>query len=154
MNYTATLDDYLLHSSLTFPDVRLKNCIEIRNHDSQNISNTLSVCALYKGILHNKEAMAEIIDFLKTLRHEDLEILGLNSAKYGLNYMVDKLNMGAYDAARKIFEISRRYLPDNEKDYLDGSLWLLQNRKCVADIILEKGIKDTASLCEYLKSIG
>lgn len=28
MNYTATLEDYILHSSLTFPDVRLKNCIE------------------------------------------------------------------------------------------------------------------------------
>lgn len=152
MNYTATLEDYLLHSSLTFPDVRLKNCIEIRNHDSQNITNTLSVCALYKGILHNEEAMVEIIDFLKPLRRDDLEILGLNSAKYGLDYMIEKLNMGAYDVAKKIFEISRRHLPDNEKDYLDKPLWLLQNRKCVADIILEKGIRDTASLCEYLKN--
>ena len=153
MDYSPTLEDYLLHSSLTFPDVRLKNCIEIRNHDSQNIQGALSVCALYKGILHNKEAMGEIIDFLKPLRHEDLEILGLQSAKYGLNYMVDKLNMGAYDVARKIFEISRRYLPENEKDYLDKALWLLQNRKCVADIFLEKGISDTASLCEYLKTV-
>lgn len=154
MNYTATLEDYILHSSLTFPDVRLKNCIEIRNHDSQNISNALSVCALYKGILHNKEATAEVINLLKPLRHEDLEVSGLNSAKYGLNYMVNKLNMGAYDVARKIFEISRKYLPDNEKDYLDGPLWLLQNRKCVADIILEKGIRDTSSLCEYLKTVS
>ncbi len=154
MNYSATLDDYLLHSSLTFPDVRLKNCIEIRNHDSQNILGALSVCALYKGILHNREAMGEIIDFLKPLRHEDLEILGLQSAKYGLNFMVDKLNMGAYDAARKIFEISRKYLPENERDYLDKALWLLQNKKCVADIILEKGISDAASLCEYLKTIS
>lgn len=154
MNYTATLEDYILHSSLTFPDVRLKNCIEIRNHDSQNISNALSVCALYKGILHNKEATAEVINLLKPLRHEDLEVSGLNSAKYGLNYMVNKLNMGAYDVARKIFEISRKYLPDKEKDYLDGPLWLLQNRKCVADIILEKGIRDTSSLCEYLKTVS
>ncbi len=154
MNYTATLEDYILHSSLTFPDVRLKNCIEIRNHDSQNISNALSVCALYKGILHNKEATAEVINLLKPLRHEDLEVSGLNSTKYGLNYMVNKLNMGAYDVARKIFEISRKYLPDNEKDYLDGPLWLLQNRKCVADIILEKGIRDTSSLCEYLKTVS
>ena len=104
MNYTATLEDYILHSSLTFPDVRLKNCIEIRNHDSQNISNALSVCALYKGILHNKEATAEVINLLKPLRHEDLEASGLNSAKYGLNYMVNKLNMGAYDVARKILK--------------------------------------------------
>ena len=152
MNYSATLDDYILHSSLTFPDVRLKNCLEIRNHDSQNILDTLSVCALYKGILHNKDAINEIIEFLKPLRHEDLEASGLSSAKYGLDYTVDRLNMGAYDVARKIFEISRKYLPESERDYLDRALWLLKNKKCVADIMLEKGISDTVSLCEFLKN--
>ena len=34
--YSASLNDYILHSSLTFPDIRLKNCLEVRNHDSQN----------------------------------------------------------------------------------------------------------------------
>jgi len=149
--YRATLDDYILHSSLTFPDVRLKNCIEIRNHDSQDNLGAMSVCALYKGILYSKDAMYEIMEYLKPLNYEDLEIIGSNAAKYGLDFMVDKLKSGAWDVAGKIFEISRKYLPDIEKDYLDKPLWLLQNKKCTADIILEKGISDAHSLCKYLK---
>lgn len=153
MNWSATLDDYILHSSLTFPDVRLKNCIEIRNHDSQNNINTMSVCALYKGILYSKNTCFEILDFLKPLNYEDLEIMGTNSAKYGLDYMVDKLKMTAADVARHLFEISRKNLPDIEKDYLDRPIWLLENRKCVADLLLEKGISDTTSLCNYLNNL-
>ncbi len=65
----------------------------------------------------------------------------MNSAKFGVDYMADKLKMTASDAARKLFEISRRHLPDNEKDYLDKPIWLLQNRKCMADIIIEKALE-------------
>ena len=105
-----------------------------------------------KTVTMSKNAINEIIEFLKPLRHEDLEASGLSSAKYGLDYTVDRLNMGAYDVARKIFEISRKYLPESERDYLDRALWLLKNKKCVADIMLEKGISDTVSLCEFLKN--
>ncbi len=153
MNWSATLDDYILHSSLTFPDVRLKNCIEIRNHDTQGIINALSVCALYKGILYSKNTMFETIDLLKHLNYEDLEIMGINSAKFGLDYMVDKLKMTASDVAKRLFEISRKNLPDTEKDYLDKPIWLLENRKCIADLMLEKGVSDTISLCNYLSSL-
>ncbi len=151
MEYSASLNDYILHSSLTFPDIRLKNCLEVRNQDSQNIMGAISVCALYKGILYSKDAMYEIMEFLKPLNHNDLETYGMNSAKYGVDYMADKLKMTAADAARRIFEISRKYLPDTEKDFLDTPIWLLKNRKCTADIILEKGIEDSESLCRYLK---
>lgn len=149
--YSASLNDYILHSSLTFPDIRLKNCLEIRNQDSQDIFSTLSVCAFYKGILYSKSAIYEVLEFLKPLNYDDLEACGLNSAKFGVDYMVDKLKMTASDVSRKLFEISRRHLPDNEKDYLDKPLWLLQNRKCIADTIIEQNIKDTDSLCKYLK---
>ena len=49
--YFATMDDYILHQSLCFPDVRLKKYIEIRNHDSANLSTALALCALYKGLM-------------------------------------------------------------------------------------------------------
>ncbi len=150
--YSASLNDYILHSSLTFPDIRLKNCLEVRNHDSQNTLNALSVCALYKGILYSKDAINEVMEFLKPLNYDDLENYGMQSAKFGVDYMADKLKMTASDAARKLFEISRRYLPDNEKDYLDTPIWLLKNRKCMADLILEKGIKDSESLCRHVKN--
>ncbi len=63
-------------------------------------------------------------------------------------YHLEKLNFKSTD----LFEISRKYLPDTEKDFLDKPIWLLKNRKCTADIILEKGIKDADSLYRYLKT--
>lgn len=147
---SATLNDYILHSSLTFPDVRLKNCLEIRNHDSQNIILAMSICAFYKGILYSKDAIYDVLEFLKPLNYEDLEILGLQSAKFGLDYMVEKLKMTASDVIKHLFEISRKYLPDIEKDYLDKPLWMASRRKSVADLMLDEGVCDTQSLYKYL----
>ena len=95
--------------------------------------------------------MYDTLEFLKPLNHEDLENFGTKSARYGLDYMVDKLKMTAADVTKHIFEISRKHLQTKEKEYLDKPLWLLNNKKCAADLLLEKGIKDTASLVEYLK---
>lgn len=150
--YWGTLDDYILHSSLTFPDVRLKKCIEIRNHDAQDNLNALTICALYKGILYSKEATYEVMDLLKPLNREDLETSGLMSAKFGLDYMVEKLKMGAYDVVKKLFEISRKNLPDNEKGYLDKALWLISRRKCMADILFDNNIQDTEGLLKFLNN--
>ena len=49
--YFAHKEDYLAHQSLCFPDVRLKNYIEIRNHDSSSLRMAMAICALYKGLL-------------------------------------------------------------------------------------------------------
>lgn len=150
--FWGTLNDYILHSSLTFPDVRLKKCIEIRNHDAQNNFNALTICAVYKGALYSKRGMEEVMDLLKPLNHKDLETFGLLSAKNGLDYYVDKLKMGAYDVARKIFEISRKNLPEIEKDYLDRALFLLSRRKCMADILFDNNVSDTVSLLKFLNN--
>jgi len=149
-DYSATLEDYILHSSLTFPDVRLKNCLEIRNHDSQDNIMAISICAFYKGIIYTKDALYEVLEFLKPLNYEDLEILGLQSAKYGIDYMVEKLKMTASDVIKHLFEISRKYLSDIEKDYLDKPLWLASRRKCIADLLLDSNISDAQSLYKYL----
>lgn len=149
--YFATLEDYILHSSLTFPDVRLKNCLEIRNHDSQNNYMALSVCAFYKGILYSKDALYEVLDFLKPLNYEELEDLGHKSAKYGLDFTSDRLKMNAFDVTKRLFEISRKHLDETEKGYLDKPLWLLNKKKCTADVLLELGINDTVSLYNFLR---
>ena len=49
--FYPTLDDWKLHSNLYFPEVRLRNFIEIRNHDCVGNELQYSVPALYKGIL-------------------------------------------------------------------------------------------------------
>ena len=49
--FDAEIDDWQLHSNLYFPEVRLRNFIEIRNHDCVGDGLEYSIPALYKGIM-------------------------------------------------------------------------------------------------------
>lgn len=141
--FSAELDDYLIHQSLCFPDVRLKNCIEIRNHDSQNLDIAVGIGAIYKGILYNDDALDNILDFLAPLNSEMLNKDGFLSAKFGVNYKVKELNLYAYDIVKKILYLAQSKLNNNEQKYLDWLIDLINSKRCIADIILEQ-IKNKA----------
>ncbi len=136
MGHFATMDDYILHQSLTFPDVRLKNCIEIRNHDSQNPEIALAVGAIYKGILYNDCATDEILKFLSPLNSNSIEKYGFMAAKFGVDFYVDELKMSAFSVVKKILYLAQYYLNINEQKYLDFLIDLSVSKKCIADLIL------------------
>ncbi len=145
--YSANLNDYILHSSLCFPDIRLKNCIEIRNHDSQNIGLTLAMCAFYKGILQSD--FKEILNNLKDLTCFDINKMGLLAAKHGTNFIYK--NIDAKTFTKKLFEISKNCLNTKEKNYLDPAFKILNKDECIADRIIKKQIKNANNLIDYLK---
>ena len=58
--FNATIEDWQLHSNLYFPEVRLRNFIEIRNHDCVGGGLEYSIPALYKGIMYSKSALEEV----------------------------------------------------------------------------------------------
>lgn len=136
-NNNPTLDDYLIHQSLCFPDVRLKNCIEIRNHDSQNPDIAVSIGAIYKGILYNESAVDEILDFFSPLNSDDLENFGFLAAKSGVDFKVEKLKMKGYEIVKKILYLAQFGLDIDEKKYLDFLIDLAVSKRCIADLILE-----------------
>lgn len=146
--YQAELMDYKLHASLCFPDVRLKNCIEIRNHDSQKMPFTLAICAFYKGILHNDNALLEVQKILKWLPSEDISKLALDAARYGLDFSADKKS--AFEVTENLFNIAKDSLAASEKHYLKPVLKMLKNRECMADIILKNGVRDALGLVDFL----
>lgn len=137
MNYTAQINDYITHQSLCFPDIRLKNCLEIRNHDSQNLEVAIAIGAIYKGILYSNTAIDTILDFLKPLSTADLEHFGFLAAKYGLNFKIDKLNMEASTIVKKILYTAQYNLDINEQKYLDWLIDLATSKRCIADLVLE-----------------
>ena len=51
--WSATLDDFELHLTTLFPEVRLKTYIEIRGADSGAPASCLALAALLKGILYD-----------------------------------------------------------------------------------------------------
>ena len=146
MGYYATLNDYILHASLCFPDVRLKNCIEIRNHDSQNLEMTLAMCAFYKGILQSD--FNEIFKSFKYINSYDLDKMGFLAAKYGINFKYK--NLCAKTCAKKLFETACSNLRDDEKKYLKKASELLENGKCPADGIIESKVKNANQLKNYI----
>ncbi|MBE7706544.1 MAG: hypothetical protein E7Z91_04810 [Cyanobacteria bacterium SIG30] len=146
--HSANLNDYILHSSLTFPDVRLKNYIEIRNHDSQKIDMVLALCAFYKGIFSKRETMESVLSYLD-FGYDTLKELIINSAKFGLAYNYKGID--AFKVTKKLFKIAFDSLNNQEdKILLLESLKMLENKTTIADIALEKNISDTNKLIDYL----
>ena len=51
--FMPTIEDWKLHSNLYFPEIRLRNFIEIRNHDCVGGGLEYSIPALYKGMMYS-----------------------------------------------------------------------------------------------------
>ncbi len=131
--HSATLQDYILHSSLTFPDIRLKNCIEIRNHDSQKLPMALAICAFYKGILHSDSAICEVDELLTNINSENLEKLGFLVAKHGLDFVPFYGKLTPREITKKLFEIANKNLNKQEQKYLEKPLEMLSSGKSLID---------------------
>ena len=145
--YKAKYQDYLLHQSLCFPDVRLKNYIEIRNHDSNNPKMALALCAFYKGLCQSDfEELNKIFDFLQV---ENTECYYAQIVHRGLNFNVLQ-GIEAWDIVLKLFNISRKNLNYKERIYLNPILDMLKKRKTPADLILDNNIKNAQELKAYL----
>ncbi|MBR3604892.1 MAG: hypothetical protein IKL52_02560 [Candidatus Gastranaerophilales bacterium] len=145
--YLATYNDYILHQSLCFPDVRLKKYIEIRNHDSSDIKTALSLCALYKGICQgNIKKLLSKIDFLKI---NNIDLYSENIVTQGLDIEINSKIKG-WDVIAILFNFAKENLNSKERSYLEPILSMLKTRKTKADIIMDYEIKKAKDLVEFL----
>lgn len=147
LDYRATLEDYILHASLCFPDVRLKNCIEIRNHDCQNLNLVMSICAFYKGLLECD--YKEVFELFKDICAKEVDNLGLLAARFGLDFKYKNIDGKKY--AQKLFNIANNHLKNEEKHYLEVAFELIDEGKCPADKIIDSKITTGKALLEYLR---
>jgi len=71
----ATLDDWALHLTTLFPEVRLKRYLEVRSADSQPPEMMLALPALMKGVLYESDSLDAAWDLVKAWSWEErLEI--------------------------------------------------------------------------------
>ena len=125
--YSATLQDYILHSSLYFPDVRLKNCIEIRNHDSQEKDMTYAICAFYKGIFYSSKIMDRAYELLD-MDYEELTNLNNKVPKCGLD--IEFRGKSGFEILRELFIMALDGLEvQNEKALLLEPIRILDEEK-------------------------
>ena len=150
-----TLSDYELQANLYFPEVRLRNFIEIRNHDCVGGDLKYAILAIYKGIFYDKNAIYEVEELFKHLQYKDFSELRYNIPKLGLKAVVK--NTSVLDYARNIVNIAEKALKDEQmgetlflqsvKEYLDKGM-------SPADVIIKKwnGVwnKDLRKMINYL----
>ena len=116
-----TMDEELLIHvlSMAFPDVRLKQYLEIRFADSVALPFILAYCALIKGLLYSEAGQEYAQEKIRggmlkekdiRLAEDDLMSRGWNAGVYGET---------AEKQAGILLEIARGELPDEERSLLD-----------------------------------
>lgn len=79
--YRATLEDWALHLSTLFPEIRLRPQLEVRPVDSLPQDMSLSAAALLKGLFYDPDAQAET---MKLFRLDELQETYRDSWRLGL----------------------------------------------------------------------
>lgn len=153
--YTATLEDFKLHANLYFPEVRLRNFIEIRNHDCANHGMQYSILATYKGLLYNKKALSDVEQLMSKFSYNDIMEFRYNVPKHALDSKIKKFK--AKDVATDILKIAQNALKENgqgEEAFLEPILELTPFGLSPADLILSNWNgnwhKDVSKLVKYL----
>lgn len=155
--YTATMEDFELHANLYFPEVRLRNFIEIRNHDCANHGMQYSILAIYKGLLYNRTALADVEKLMSEFSYNNLIELRYSVPKNALDTKIKKYK--ATDIAKEILKISQKALIENgegEEQFLEPILELTPFGLSPADVILSNWNghwnKDVSKLVKYLNN--
>lgn len=155
--YEATLEDFKLHANLYFPEVRLRKFIEIRNHDCANHGMQYSILAMYKGLLYNKKALADVEKLMSKYTYNDIMEFRYHVPKNALNTRIKKHS--AKDIAKELLKISQNALKENaqgEEKFLEPILELTPFGLSPADVILSNWYgswnKDIEKLIKYLSN--
>lgn len=154
-DFDAEIEDFELHANLYFPEVRLRNFIEIRNHDCVGKNMIYSVLAIYKGILYNNSAMDEVDELMSNFTYNDFAELRYNVPKNALSAKIGTAAAG--EIAKEILYIAEKSLIEmntREEKFLEPIKELTLEGLCPADIILRNwnGLwnKDVRKLVQYL----
>lgn len=153
--YEADIDDFKLHANLYFPEVRLRNFIEIRNHDCVGRNLQYSILAIYKGILYSDNAMDEIEELFKDFEYRDFSELRYNVPKSALNARIG--NYFVKDIAKEILYIAEKSLINmdtDEEKYLEAIKEYTMDGISPADLIIRNwnGVwnKDIKKLIKFV----
>jgi glutamate--cysteine ligase len=96
------LSDWQLHLTTLFPDVRLKNVIEMRGADSCSPENAMALAAFWVGLLYHAPTAKAVEALLKGWRIEAL---------LELSNQVPRLGMAATLGGQTLFQWAAHILP-------------------------------------------
>lgn len=125
-------DEMIFHAlSIVFPDVRVKNYIEIRMPDEVPAPYNFAFLALIKGLFYNKKNLLELRDIFSDMNYENYEKLRDESyekgifAKYGDNTINQWLLI--------FIDMAKKGLQDDEREFLRPIEELMEVKKTLRD---------------------
>jgi glutamate--cysteine ligase len=113
-----TLKDWADHTTTIFPEVRLKQYLEMRGADSGPWSRLCALPALWMGIFYDSAALAAAWDLCKDWKIEDHERLREDVARVGLKAQI--AGRTVQDVAKDMLAIAREGL--KRRNRLSGGL--------------------------------
>ena len=117
-NYTATLDDFLVHISFIYTDARLKKYIEFRSVDSVAPSLVPAVAAVIKGLMYDRKGWDFIEYITKYWTYQDYVQFRKDIAKDALQAKIR--NTSALDLAKEVLNVATENLHTLGRKNIDG----------------------------------
>lgn len=155
--FEADIEDFNLHANLYFPEVRMRNFLEIRNHDCVGKDLQYSILAVYKGILYNRTALLEVEELFKPFEYRDFAELRYNVPKSAMNAKIG--NYTVKEIAKEILYIAEKSLIEQntgEEEYLEAIKSYTMEGICPADVIIRNWNgswnKDVRRLINFVQS--
>jgi glutamate--cysteine ligase len=136
----ATMDDWGLHLSTLFPQVRLKKYLEIRGCDSGARDMVVALGPLCRGFLYDRDACEAAIALTAGLTFEDRVALWVAVSEKGLRARVPGTQHTVQDLARELVDIAAaglgRQAPE-ELPYLAPVREIAESGRTQADALLD-----------------
>ncbi len=137
--------DWITHLGMLFPEVRLKNTLEVRGADAQGMPTHCAVPALWKGILYDDESFRRAEALVDPFPYEEVERQRESLAKHGIRTKF--LNREAADWAGEVLDLAEAGLRrigaldprgNDETIHLASLRALVETAKTPADDLLER----------------
>ena len=124
--------------SMFFPDIRLKQYLEIRPGDSLPLELTLSYVALVREIFYNKMILESLSAYLNVSSKQEIEAAKNNLMEYGYDGTVYGIPVA--DVVNKIFALIEKNGESENKKYLKPLAQLVQKRIVPSQFLWENTI--------------
>jgi glutamate--cysteine ligase len=143
--HRATIEDWELHLTTLFPEVRIKRYMELRSADSQPPELMPAMPALVKGLFYDPDCLQASWDLVKAWSWDERMELYHDSHRHGLAARIRRFSL--LDLCKDLFRIAweglRRQAAlnangEDETIYLKPLQNLLLQGKSPADLIVEK----------------
>ncbi|WP_159522731.1 glutamate--cysteine ligase [Sunxiuqinia indica] len=101
---SPTMEDWETHTSTAFPDVRLKQFIEMRGADASCAVHIASLSALWVGLLYDGQSRDEAYKMISEWDIETIQTVRSQVPKRGLKAASGNINVGKI--AKKLYQIA------------------------------------------------